>query len=137
MSYPESKGALATGLIGRGELAEALDTVNEGLAAASQGDDGQDLFVADLLRVKGEVLLRQKAVTEAEEAFREALTVARQQGALLWELRAALSLARLRVTQGRQDEARRLLASVYDRFTEGFDTISLREAKAMLDALPS
>jgi predicted ATPase len=137
MSYPEFKGALASGLIARGELTEALDVVKEGLAAASQGDNGQDLFVAELLRVKGEALLQQKAVAEAEEAFYEALTVARQQGALLWELRAALSLARLLMNQGRRDEARQLVMPVYDQFTEGFESINLKQAKEMLDALHS
>jgi predicted ATPase len=75
-------------------------------------------------------------VTAAEDSFREAINIARQQEALLWELRAALSLARLRVTRGRGGEARQLLAQVYDRFTEGFQTPDLRAAKAFLDELP-
>ena len=69
--------------------------------------------------------------------YRELTEVAREQDALFWELRLALSLARVRVTRGRRDEARRLLAPVYERFTEGFDTNSLKEAKAMLEALRS
>ena len=72
-------------------------------------------------------------MTAAEGSFRQAIDIARQQEALLWELRAALSLARLRVTQGRHDEARQLLTPVYDRFTEGFQTPDLRAAKAFLD----
>jgi len=107
--------------------------VNEGLAGASQGEDGRDLYLADLFRIKGEVLLQHDAVTVAEEAFREALTIAREQEALLWEIRAALSLARLRAAQGRTNEARELLASVYGRFTEGFEAPDLRAAKAFLD----
>ena len=65
------------------------------------------------------------------------LRFAHEQGALFWELRIALSLARLRVSQGRPQEARTLLAPVYDRCTEGFATVDLRAARAMLDALPS
>ena len=137
-SYPEFMGALAEGLAGLGRLGEALDAVNDAVASAGKGSQGQVWFVPELLRIKGEFLLRQDADrygNAAEDCFDQAAEMARAQGALLWELRVALSLARLRMTQGRRDEARRLLAPVYDRFTEGFDTISLREAKTMLDAL--
>jgi predicted ATPase len=78
--------------------------------------------------------LRRSADTrtsEVEDCFR-----AREQGALFWELRVALSLARLGVTQGRLNEARRMLAPVYDRFTEGFATTDLRAAKALLELPP-
>jgi predicted ATPase len=109
--------------------------VNDGLAGASQGEDGSDLYLADLLRIKGDVLLQHGAVTVAEESFLEAIAIARQQDALLWEIRAALSLARSRATQGRADEARQLLTSVYDRFAEGFETPDLRAARAFLDEL--
>ena len=136
MSYPEFKGALATGLAGLGQLDEALAAVNEGLEGAVQGEHGHDLFFAELLRIKGDILLRRGAVAAAEDSFRQALDIARQQEALFWELRASLSLARVRVNQGRGDEARRLVARVYDRFTEGFETPDLRAAKAFLDELP-
>jgi predicted ATPase len=63
--------------------------------------------------------------------------MAREQGALFWELRVALSVARLRVNQGRHREAIALLASVYDRFTEGFATADLQAARTMLEALQS
>ncbi len=69
---------------------------------------------------------------EAEDYFRSANDIAREQGALFWELRIAVSLARLRMIQGRQDEVRQLLAPVYDRFTEGFDTRLLRAARTLL-----
>ena len=136
MSYPEFKGALAMGLAGLGQLDEALAAVNEGLDGSVQGEHGRDLFFAELLRIKGEILLRRETVAAAEDSFREALNIAQEQEALLWELRAALSLARLRVNQGRGSEARQLLAPVYDRFTEGFETPDLRAAKALLDELP-
>lgn len=136
MSYPEFKGALATGFAGLGQLGEALAAVQEGLDGAVQGEHGRDLFFAELLRIKGGILLQRHAVAAAEEEFQEALNLAREQEALLWELRAARSLARLRLNQGRAGEARQLLAPVYDRFTEGFETPDLRAAKALLDELP-
>ena len=71
----------------------------------------------------------------AEIAFEEALRIARNQQAKSWELRAAMSLARLWRDQGKPQQARELLAPVYGWFTEGFDTRDLKEAKALLDAL--
>ena len=90
---------------------------------------------AELYRHKGQLLLRQGHTEAAEELYREALSIAEEQGAKLWELRAAASLARLRRDQGRHTEARDLLAPVYGWFTEGFDTPDLKEAKALLDTL--
>jgi predicted ATPase len=72
---------------------------------------------------------------KAEESFRTALVIAREQGTRGYELRAATSLARLWREQGRQGEARDLLAPVYGSFTEGFDTADLKDAKALLDEL--
>ena len=74
---------------------------------------------------------------KAEAYFERALAVVRQQQAKSWELRAATSLARLWRDQGKREEARDLLAPVYGRFTEGFDTLDLKEAKALLDELAS
>jgi predicted ATPase len=74
---------------------------------------------------------------KAEADFDRALAVARQQQAKSWELRAAMSLARLWRSQGKVQQARELLAPVYGWFTEGFDTRDLKEAKALLDALSS
>ena len=75
-------------------------------------------------------------MTAAEDLFHEAIKLAQEQEALLWELRAALSVARLRVKQGRGGEAKQRLAQIYDRFTEGFETPDLRAARALLDELP-
>jgi predicted ATPase len=75
------------------------------------------------------------AAAAAEDHFRQALGWARRQGALSWELRAATSLARMWRNQDRSEEARELLAAVYDRFTEGFETADLTAAKALLDNL--
>jgi predicted ATPase len=74
-------------------------------------------------------------VAKAEVYFERALSVARAQQAKSWELRAAMSMARLRRNQGKRDKARDLLAPVYGWFTEGFDTLDLKEAKALLDEL--
>jgi len=133
VSSPEFKGALATGFAGLGQPDEALAAVNEGLDDLVQAEHGHDLFFAELLRIKGEILLRRGAESAAEDLFREAIDKAHGREALLWELRAALSLARLRVKQGRGGEARRILAPVYDRFTEGFDAADLLAAKQLLD----
>jgi len=79
--------------------------------------------------------LRQGHCEAAEELYRKALNIAREQEAKLWELRAAVSLARLRRDQGRRTDGHDLLAPVYAWFTEGFDTQDLKEAKALLDRL--
>jgi predicted ATPase len=95
---------------------------------------GESWFAAELYRHKGRLLLRQGHIEVAEEMYRKAMSIAREQEAKLWELRAAASLARLRRDQGRDAEARDLLAPVYGWFTEGFDTPDLKDAKALLDA---
>jgi predicted ATPase len=89
---------------------------------------------SDLHRLKGELLLALPAAhqEEAEACFREAIGIARCQGAKSWELRAVLSLSRLYHQQGKTAEAHRMLAEIYGWFTEGFDTADLQEAKALL-----
>jgi predicted ATPase len=72
---------------------------------------------------------------EAEQCFQSALDLAAHQRALAWELRAAMNLARLRLDRGHRDEARRVLASVYDRFTEGFGTADMVAARSLLREL--
>jgi predicted ATPase len=92
---------------------------------------------AEVHRVAGEIALKapQRDAAKAEKHFERALAVARAQQAKSWELRAAMSLARLWRDQGKRDEARDLLAPVYGWFTEGFDTLDLKEAKALLEEL--
>jgi predicted ATPase len=139
ISYEECKGALALGLAGTGRLDEALLAVDDAMAADRKGADGRGWYASELLRIKGEVLLQQAAdqlVLAAEDCFIQAAQMAREQGALFWELRVALSVARLRVSQGRQHEARAPLAAVYDRFTEGFTTADLQAARTFLEELP-
>jgi predicted ATPase/class 3 adenylate cyclase len=108
-------------------LAEALDVAN---------GSGEHWFEPESHRLKGELLRlpgRDRGTTEA--CFLRAMTIAREQNAKLWELRAARSLARLWAGQGRRAESHDLLASVYGWFTEGFDTVDLKDAKALLDEL--
>jgi predicted ATPase len=94
---------------------------------------------AEVNRVAGEIALMspERDAAKAEAYFERALAVAREQQAKSWELRAAMSMARLWRDQGKRDEARDLLAPVYGWFTEGFDTRDLKEAKALLDELSS
>jgi predicted ATPase/DNA-binding winged helix-turn-helix (wHTH) protein len=139
ISYAEFKSALALGLAGTGRLDEALVALDDAIAADREGADGHGWYALELLRIKGEVLLQQAAdrpTLAAEDCFTQAAEMAREQGALCWELRVALSVARLRVSQGRHHEARAALASVYDRFTEGFATADMQAARTLLEGLP-
>ena len=92
---------------------------------------------AEVDRLAGEIALKspERDPAKAVAYFERALSVARQQHAKSWELRATMSIARLWRDQGKRDEARELLAPVYGWFTEGFDTLDLKEAKALLDDL--
>ena len=116
-----------------GHIEEALALLDEALQIANR--TGERWLTAELNRHKGRLLLRQGHSEPAEELYRKALSIAKEQGAKLWELRAAMSLARLRREQGRHAEGRDLLAPVYGWFTEGFDTADLKEARAFLDEL--
>jgi predicted ATPase len=92
---------------------------------------------AEVHRIAGEIALKspQPDAAKAQAYFTRAIAVARQQQAKSWELRAATSMARLWRDQGKRDRARELLARVYGWFTEGLDTLDLKEAKALLDEL--
>jgi predicted ATPase len=108
-----------------GEAIDALETTK------------QTLYEADINRTAGEIALMSPApdAAKAQTYFEHALEIARAQQARSWELRAAMSMARLRRDQGRLAEAHDLLAPIYGWFTEGFDTLDLKEAKALLDGL--
>ena len=112
---------------------DALAALEVALGIAEE--TGERASRAELHRLKGEILLQQRAAGEAERCFRRALEVAREQKAKSNELRAATSLARLWQRQGKQAQARDLLLPLYDWFTEGFDTPDLKDAKALLDEL--
>ena len=105
----------------------------------AMGTTKETWWEAEVDRVAGEISLMspQADAAKAEAYFERALAVARRQQAKSWELRASMSLARLRCSQGKVREARELLAPVYGWFTEGFDTRDLKEAKALLDELGS
>ncbi|HEX6113924.1 MAG TPA: hypothetical protein VFZ10_16595, partial [Geminicoccaceae bacterium] len=129
---PGFLGLLAGLHLGTKNFGEALQALDEALARVDRLEERW--FEADLLRLKGEALLNVQSdqSAEAEACFHQALAVARDQGAHLWELRAATSLARLWRDQGRRAEAHDLLAPIYGWFTEGFDTADLKDAKALL-----
>jgi predicted ATPase len=116
-----------------GQIQEALTLLDKALQTA--GRTGERWIEAELNRHKGQLLLRQGDPEAAEKLYRKALSIAEEQEAKLWELRAAVSLARLRRDQGCRAEARDLLGPVYGWFTEGFDTADLKEAKTLLDEL--
>jgi class 3 adenylate cyclase/predicted ATPase len=118
-----------------GQSEEGLRVVAEALAIVNSNGEGR--WTAELYRLQGELLLTlaSEHYAEVEACFQQALEAARRQQAKSWELRAAMSLARLWQRQGKRAEARQLLADVYNWFTEGFDTADLQEAKALLDEL--
>jgi predicted ATPase len=118
-----------------GHFNDAWHCIDEAITAVETTKE--KWFEADIHRIAGEIALShpQPDAAKAEAHFQRALSVARQQQAKSWELRAAMSMARLWRDQGKRREARELLAPVYGWFTEGFDTIDLKEAKALLDEL--
>jgi predicted ATPase len=129
--------AVAGEALGRtGKIGDGLVLVEEAIDHCERTEERW--VFAELLRVKGELLLLQGtpgAAATAEDHFRQALGWARRQDALSWELRAAMSLARLVGDRGRPADAMALLQPVYDRFTEGFETADLKTAKALLGTL--
>jgi class 3 adenylate cyclase/tetratricopeptide (TPR) repeat protein len=116
-----------------GEIDEGLTLLDDALQSVER--TGERWFAAELNRHKGQLLLREGHIEAAEQLYRKALSIAEEQGAKLWELRAAVSLAQLRRDQGQRGEARDLLVPVYGWFTEGFGTQDLRQGKALLDKL--
>ena len=126
---------LAISLAKAGRPEEAGAAIDKAMA---HGEPTSPHFhLPEMMRVKGELLASGPLSSEAENWFVGSLDLARKQSALAWELRTATSLAQLWVRQHRHDEADQLLRSVYDRFTEGFDTLDLKAAKRLLDELGS
>jgi len=126
-------GLLAQALTRAERVQEGLDAAAEALAVVR--DTGEQGAAAELHRVYGELLLARASpdpVAEAEDSFKRALAIARTQQAKSWELRAATSLARLYVQQGKMAKARRLVAPVLEWFTEGHETADVRAARAVL-----
>ena len=119
-----------------GAIPEGLKALTDALEIAAAS--GQNWADAELYRLRGDVLIGSPSPdrAEAEACFRKALAIAREQGTRGFELRAAVSLARLLSDQRRRAETCDLLAPVYGWFTEGFDTQDLKQAKTLLDELP-
>jgi tetratricopeptide (TPR) repeat protein len=116
-----------------GQTDEALAALDEALVDIEISGERRD--EAEIYRIKGELLLISGAQTEAEGCFRQAIDFARKQQAKSWELRAAMSLARLHQSQGDKEQARQTLAEILAWFTEGFGTADLIEARAIIAAL--
>lgn len=125
--------AEACGKVGRFD--EGLVALTEALTIADENEDRY--YEPETYRLKGELLLKQNDsdAAEAENCFRKAIEIARNQSAKSFELRATTSLARLLGDTGRRDEARSRLSEVYNWFTEGFDTADLKDAEALLAEL--
>jgi predicted ATPase len=121
-------------------LADALTIVDK---------TGERYYEAELYRLKGELTLQKLSVLscqsqpltpstqEAEACFRKAIEISQRQQAKSLELRAVMSLSRLWQQQGKQKQAHKVLSEIYNRFTEGFDTKDLQEAKGLIDSLAS
>ena len=135
MFAPSFLSYLARSYADIGQFDEALRCIDEAMAVIDTAKE--KWWEAETNRIAGEIVL--KSLTSetaiAERYFEHALVIARKQQAKSLELRAAMSIARLRHNQGKRDEARDLLAPIYGWFTEGFDTLDLKEAKVLLDIL--
>jgi predicted ATPase len=135
MVQPKYLCVLAGACCKVGRFEQGLKALTDALMLA---DENEDRYCEpESYRLKGELLLKQNAsnVEEATNCFRKAIEISRKQSAKSWELRATMSLVRLTDKQGRHDEARSMLAEIYNWFTEGFDTADLKDAKALLDGL--
>jgi predicted ATPase len=128
---------LARGYAELGQFVDAFRAIGEALTAIETTKERW--CEAEINRIAGEIALisPEPDVSKAELYFSRAVAVAREQQAKSWELRASMSIARLWRDQGKHQQAHNLLAPVYGWFTEGFDTLDLKEAKGLLDALSS
>jgi adenylate cyclase len=132
-------GAQAEAQARAGDPESGLATLDETLSSVAK--TGEHHWEAELYRLKGELILMQgekmgaEASLTAENSFQHAIEVAHRQQARSWQLRATTSLARLWRQQGRVDEAREMLAAIYDWFSEGFDSTDLVEARTLLEEL--
>ncbi len=132
---PYTKSALAEALALQGDLDGALHLIDECLEQIERPGWQERVWLAEVLRLKGWMLVRQGRSTEAEVQLRASIDCARQQQARSWELRSSTTLAELLVERGQRDAARELLAPIYNWFTEGFDTRDLRVARGLLESL--
>jgi tetratricopeptide (TPR) repeat protein len=130
-----ASSVLAEACLRAGRYQEAMDAVAAGREHTQK--TGEHFAESEIERIAGDALILMGAenAAEAEQCMRRAIAIAAEQGAKSWELRATMSLARLMMTQGKRDEARAILADIYNWFTEGFDTAGLKHAKSLLDDL--
>ena len=126
-------GRIAFASIASGDENAASDAIAEALRWSNQTEER--CWNAELKQAQGILAIRRSNFDDAEQAFRIAIRIAREQDAKSWELRATTSLARLLTEEDRRDEARAMLADIFNWFTEGFDTADLKDAKALLDEL--
>jgi predicted ATPase len=132
VAIPFWLASLAEALGEAGQIEEGLSALREALEAIQR--TGERWYEAECLRLKGQLLLEQATPVEeeAEACFRQAIDVARRQQSKTFELRATMSLSQLLEKRGKKEEAREILAEIYNLFTEGFDTADLQEAQALL-----
>jgi predicted ATPase len=126
---------LARAYVELGQFDQAQRHIGEAMTAVETTK--QKWYEAEVYRIAGEIALMslETDAAKAEACFERAIAIARAQQAKSWELRAAISMARLWREQGKRDEARQLLTPIYAWFTEGFDTLDLKQPKALLDEL--
>jgi predicted ATPase len=117
------------------ECAGAIVDARESVERALQANPEEVAYRPEVLRLRGELRLKQGETELAEADFNESIALAQSMGAKAWELRTTMSLARLLQDTGRRDGARAMLAAIYGWFTEGFDTADLKDAKTLLDEL--
>jgi class 3 adenylate cyclase/tetratricopeptide (TPR) repeat protein len=132
---PYMKSVLAQALALEDDLAEALRVIDESIEQIERPGFQERIWLAEVLRTKGWILLRQGRDVEAEPVLRTAIDCARQQGTKSWELRAAVTLAGLLEQQGKHDAARDVLAPIHAWFNEAAETKDLLEARALLERL--
>jgi predicted ATPase len=135
LRIPYTKSALAEALALQGDLGAALRLIDECLEQIERPGWQERSHLAEVLRLKGWMLMRQGRNEAAEAQLRASIEWAREQQAKSWELRSATTLAELLATRGQRDAARELLAPVYGWFTEGFGTRDLKAAHRLLECL--
>jgi predicted ATPase len=133
VAHPQFRAILAEAFWHAGRVGEGLKSVEAGLDVSNR--HGERYYDAELWRLQGELVKVQDNMEEAESCFQKAIEIARHQAVKSLELRAATSLARLWLRQGKRSEAQHLLGETYAWFTEGFETADLREAKCLLSEL--
>lgn len=134
---PLVKSALAEAVALEGDSETALELIDECLEQIERPSGQERLWLAEVLRLKGLILMRQDRLDEAEAELRASIECARQQQAKSWELRSATTLATLLAKRGQRDAARDLISPIYAWFTEGHDTKDLKEAGVLLEGLSS